>query len=90
MILKNATVITNLNTYKNYDVMFKNDTITHIGKNLEGDEIFDATNLYVCPGLIDIHTHGGGGGDYMDATNDSYDKALNFQSKNGITSVLTS
>lgn len=90
MILKNATVITNLNIYENYDVKFQKDTITHIGKDLEGDEIFDATNLFVCPGLIDIHTHGGGGGDYMDGTNDAYDKALKFQSENGITSVLTS
>lgn len=90
MIIKNGTVIIGLNKYENTDVAFEAGTITKIGKNLQGDVMFDASGCYVCPGLIDIHTHGGGGGDYMDATDEAFDNALRFQANNGTTSVLAS
>lgn len=88
MIIKNGTVITPYEKRK-CDVRVANGIITEIG-NIEanGEEIIDATDLYVCPGLVDIHTHGGGGGDFMDATEESFDKALGFHSKNGTTSLL--
>ena len=88
MIIKNGAVITPYEKRK-CDVRVANGIITEIG-NIEanGEEIIDATDLYVCPGLVDIHTHGGGGGDFMDATEESFDKALGFHSKNGTTSLL--
>lgn len=88
MIIKGGTLITPFEKKSAFDVNIMGDTITAIGKDISGGDIFDATGLYVCPGLIDIHTHGGFGGDYMDATEDSFDKALSFQSQNGVTSVL--
>jgi dihydroorotase len=39
------------------DIQFDGKTITHIGKDLSGDTIIDATGLTVCPGLVDIHVH---------------------------------
>ena len=68
----------------------KDDKIVKTGKDLSGDECIDVTGKFVMPGLIDIHTHGGFGGDFSDATRESYDKALSFHSKNGTTSLLTS
>ena len=64
MIIKNGTVITPYEKRK-CDVRVANGIITEIG-NIEanGEEIIDATDLYVCPGLVDIHTHGGGGGSF--------------------------
>lgn len=35
-------------------------------------EIIDAKGNYVSPGFIDIHIHGGGGHDFMDATEEAY------------------
>ena len=29
--------------------------------------LYDAKGAYLCPGLIDIHTHGRAGGDFVDA-----------------------
>lgn len=51
-------------------------------------EILDAEGLYVFPGFIDIHTHGGGGGDFMDATETAFEHALKFHAENGTTSVV--
>ena len=39
------------------DILFDGKTITQIGKDLEGDEVIDATGCIVCPGLVDIHVH---------------------------------
>lgn len=90
MLLKNGNVITENEILYGYDVEITGDTITKIGKDLSGDDVIDVTGKYVMPGLIDIHTHGGFGGDFSDATRESYDKALSFHSKNGTTSLLTS
>lgn len=51
------------------------------------DETIDASFCFVCPGLIDIHTHGGEGGDFMDGDEASFDSALRFHADNGTTSV---
>ena len=90
MLLKNGNVITENEILYGYDVEITGDTITKIGNDLSGDEIIDVTGKFGMPGLIDIHTHGGFGGDFSDATRESYDKALSFHSKNGTTSLLTS
>ena len=90
MLIKNGNVITENEILYGVDVLTEGDEIVKIGKDLSGDAVIDASGKYVMPGLIDIHTHGGFGGDFSDATIDSYDKALSFHSKNGTTSLLTS
>lgn len=89
MLIKNGTVIMEDAILTGYDVRVQDGHIVEIGEKLIGDEsIYDATDLYVCPGFVDIHTHGGGGGDFMDATEESFEKALRFHCKNGTTSLL--
>jgi N-acetylglucosamine-6-phosphate deacetylase len=48
----------------------------------------DAKGLYVLPGLIDIHTHGGAGSDTMDATPQAIDVMSGFFLEHGVTSYL--
>ena len=58
-LLKNATVFTN-GKFVKCDVEVTNDTITKIASHIEGeafDFIYDLKNLYLLPGLIDVHTH---------------------------------
>jgi len=55
-VIKNGTIVTADLTYK-ADVLIDRGVITHIGDNLVGTTILDATGCYVMPGGIDPHTH---------------------------------
>ncbi len=55
-VIKNGTIVTADLTYK-ADVLIDRGVIIHIGENLVGDEMLDATGCYVMPGGIDPHTH---------------------------------
>lgn len=63
-IIKNGTVISmnpNKSIYENVDIVIDGDTIKEITKDYSGiyDEIIDATNKVVIPGLINGHSHHG-------------------------------
>lgn len=53
-----------------------------------GWEIFDAKGLYLSPGFIDIHVHGGGGSDFMDASYHAWNNAINMHLEHGTTSIV--
>ena len=57
-IIKNGTLITASDTIQ-ADVLIDGETIEVIGTNLETEDatVIDATNKYVLPGGIDVHTH---------------------------------
>ncbi len=48
----------------------------------------DAKGKYISPGFIDIHVHGGGGGDFMDCTVDAFLKAAELHAQYGTTVLL--
>ncbi len=90
MLIKNGSVITEGGILQNTDLLIKEGKIAKIGKNLpiDKEEIIDATGLYVSPGFVEIHTHGGFGGDFMDCEEEAHLSALRFHAKNGVTSLL--
>ena len=51
-------------------------------------EVVDAGGLYVAPGFIDAHTHGGRGYDFMTCTPGQLDELLAWLPSTGVTSVL--
>jgi N-acetylglucosamine-6-phosphate deacetylase len=53
-----------------------------------GAEITDAQGMFVAPGLIDTHTHGGNGFDYMTCTAQELEQVLAWLPSTGVTSVL--
>ena len=57
------------------------------GRKPEADCCIDAEGAYVSPGFIDIHTHGGGGHDFMDGTPDAIIKACMAHLAHGTTSI---
>ncbi len=49
------------------------------------DEIIDASGLWVVPGFIDVHVHGGDGFDAMDATTEALQGMGRFFARHGVT-----
>lgn len=39
------------------DLLIDDGKVVQIGKDLQGDQVIDATGCVVCPGLVDIHVH---------------------------------
>ena len=54
----------------------------------QADTVIDGKGLYACPGLIELHSHGSGGHDYMDGTQEAYNGAAEMQLKHGVTTLL--
>ncbi len=60
ILLKNGKLIDyKTNTNDIYDILIENDKIKKIAKEITetADKIIDCTNLYIIPGMIDIHCH---------------------------------
>ncbi len=55
---------------------------------ISSDVVIDAKQNYVSAGFVDIHTHGGGGHDFMDATVEAYLGAAETHAKYGTTALL--
>jgi N-acetylglucosamine-6-phosphate deacetylase len=51
-------------------------------------EIYDRRGLIAVPGFIDVHQHGGGGADYMDAEPDAVRTVLTTHAREGTTAVI--
>lgn len=59
ILLKNAMAFIN-KRFQKCDIEITESTITKIAENIEStdfDEIYDLNNMYLLPGLIDVHTH---------------------------------
>ncbi len=66
-------------------ISVENDKISDITKSADG-EIIDLTGLKLLPGFLDIHVHGGGGFDTMDATFEAVENISKFKINEGVTS----
>ncbi len=89
IILKNGKTIID-GKLKKSNVVCEGAYIKHVNDfdDCYVGEVIDCTNLYVFPGFIDCHIHGGGGGDSCTQTIESYTKIVQSQVKNGTTSIV--
>lgn len=73
-------------------VVIKNDKIIDVDVHADWDKfdgvVIDGRGRYLSPGFIDIHTHGGGGHDFLDGTIEAFIKACELHAQYGTTSLL--
>lgn len=68
-LIKNGFVLdSNKKEFVKQNILIENNIVKEIGTTNFDGEIIDATNCYVIPSLIDIHTHGAMGVDFLNAT----------------------
>jgi N-acetylglucosamine-6-phosphate deacetylase len=93
LIIKNGKIIFPDKIEEGLTIVSENGKITDILNSEEvvigdGDGVVDAQKKYISPGFIDIHTHGGGGHDFMDGTVEAYLGAAETHAQHGTTALL--
>jgi N-acetylglucosamine-6-phosphate deacetylase len=87
----NGKVITPYRIIDSGTVAFEDEKIIYVGQSdleLEDCIVIDAQGNYVSPGFVDIHSHGGGGYDFMDGTCEAYLGAALKHVQHGTTSMV--
>lgn len=83
-----ANLITPYRILENGTLLIEDGRISGIEAGPVDAESFQEVNcegLYLAPGFIDQHTHGGGGHDYMDGTVEAYLGGARVQAEHGTT-----
>lgn len=89
-VIKNGLVLDseNIRFYKANILVDDNNRIVEISNDIKGEyRVIDAEGKHVIPAFIDIHTHGGMGFDFLDASARDVGEILEFYSKNGTKTV---
>lgn len=90
-LIFNGRIITPYRTINNGSILVEDGKIADISEGrlpVSECTTIDAKGLYVSPGFIDIHTHGGGGFDFMDGTVEAYLGAAIEHAKHGTTALV--
>lgn len=73
-------------------VVCSDGRITYVGSAPScvpaNSEVIDAEGDYICPGLVDIHVHGGAGSDFMDGTVDAVRTVCRAHARHGTTTIF--
>ncbi len=91
-VFLNGTVITDSGLIPDGMVVSLNGRIDHVGPRNAGlvppgARRFDAGGLYISPGFVDIHVHGGHGSDFMDATQRDVEEVFGYHAAHGTTAL---
>jgi N-acetylglucosamine-6-phosphate deacetylase len=87
----NAKILTPQGWMKDGSVIIRDNKIlevTNCDLAVVGAELFDAKGMYVVPGGVEIHVHGGGGRDFMEGSEDAFRTAVAAHMQHGTTSIF--
>ena len=89
MSIRNAHVVTPGRDLGVTDVCIESERIVSVGVSaVSGAETIDADGLIALPGFIDIHSHGRGGADFCDLTDEAFETIGRGKLADGITGFL--
>ncbi|MCF3109868.1 N-acetylglucosamine-6-phosphate deacetylase [Niabella sp. CC-SYL272] len=86
----NARILTPQRVIKEGILIAKAGRIVYVGEQnqeVAGALEMDAEGLFLAPGFIDLHVHGGGGHDFMDGTVDAFLKIAETHARYGTTAL---
>lgn len=85
-----GNIVTPVRLLEEGEVCFENGKITHVGSLTSnvGYDVVDCRGLYVSPGFIDVHVHGGGGSDFLDGDVNSFLIPAKAHAEHGTTTLL--
>lgn len=89
--LINARILTPQGWLKDGSVLIRDGKIlevTNCDLAVIGAQLIDVKGMYVLPGGVEIHAHGGGGRDFMECTEDAFLSATRTHMKYGTTSIF--
>lgn len=85
LLIKNARAVLPAGVSEPLGVLLSDGKIQAIGYEGSADRVLDAKGGYLMAGFVDIHVHGGGGSDFMDATPEAFAQATRTHLAHGTT-----
>lgn len=88
-VIENGKIILEDKILEGYKLYIEDNLIAEITEeNLPADKVIDVAGAYVSAGFIDIHTHGAGGFDFLDKSEEAYLVSARVHAEHGATSIV--
>ena len=88
----NGTILTPEGWIKSGSVIIEDERISEVTRSSrtipQADKTVDARGMYILPGGIELHCHGGGGNDFMEATPEAFRTAAKTHLRHGTTAIF--
>ncbi len=87
----NGRILTPQGWLKNGSIILRDSKIlevTNCDLAIVGANVIDAKGMYVVPGGVEMHVHGGGGRDFQEGTEEAFRVAVEAHAKHGTTSIF--
>ena len=87
----NGKILTPQGWLKDGSVLIQDNKIlevTNCDLAIVGAKLIDAKGMYIVPGGVELHVHGGGGRDFMEGTEDAFRVAIHTHMQHGTTSIF--
>ena len=87
-LIKNANIVTVGGVLKSQSLVFEDGIITAVVGTSDAERIIDAEGAWLLPGFVDMHCHGGGGYEFMDADEAGIEAIADFHLSHGTTTLI--